>query len=123
AELADVLTGNATASTPAPATTANGPTILARAEVDTALANFGALSGAVHGTFTPNGAKLESIAPGSLFAKAGLKAGDIINSVDNQPMRSLDDAANLYARAGSARSVTMVITRAGKPMTLRVVIQ
>jgi S1-C subfamily serine protease len=81
------------------------------------------LSASVKGSFTPAGAKLESVTPGSLFAKAGLKSGDVVTAVDGHPLRSLDDAANLYARAATARSVSLQITRAGKPMTLRIAIQ
>src|SRR5262249_45966071 len=101
----------------------NAPLVLARADVNAALANFGLITTTVKGTFTPTGAKLETIVPGSLFAKAGLKNGDVVTAVDNQPMRALDDAANLHARAVAAKSLTLAITRAGKPMTLRVVIQ
>jgi S1-C subfamily serine protease len=58
-----------------------------------------------------------------VFAKAGLQAGDIVTAVDGKPFRAIDDAADLYARAGSMKSASVAIVRAGKPQTLRVVIQ
>ncbi|HEY1816737.1 MAG TPA: PDZ domain-containing protein [Kofleriaceae bacterium] len=97
--------------------------MLARADVNAALSNFAKLAGSVHGSFTADGARLDSIATDSLFAKIGLRAGDVIASVDGQPLRSLDDAATLYARAPGMKAVTLAVVRAGKPLSLRVVIQ
>jgi S1-C subfamily serine protease len=99
------------------------PTVIAKADVHAALSNFGALANSMKGAFTPTGARLDAVAPDSLLAKAGLRAGDIITSINNQPLRSLDDAANLYARAGSMKAATIQIQRAGKPMSLRLAIQ
>jgi S1-C subfamily serine protease len=96
---------------------------LTRAEVATALANFGKLAASVQGSFTANGARLDAVSPDSLFAQVGLRAGDVVASVDGQPLRSLDDAASLYARAGAMKTVTLAVVRGGVPMTLRVVIQ
>jgi PDZ domain len=113
-----------TAAPTTPPTPATAPDpILARADVNVALSNFGKLAASVHGELTPDGAKLDAIAPDSLFAKAGLRAGDVIASVDGQPLRSLDDAASLYARASAMKSLTLAVIRAGKPLTLRVTIQ
>ena len=67
--------------------------------------------------------RVDSVAAGSLFAKAGLRPGDVVASVDGHALHSLDDAADLYARAGRARSVTAQVVRAGKPVTLHVSIQ
>lgn len=108
---------------PAIAPTAGTDPVLTRREVDAALANFGALAVAFRASFTPAGVKVESVLEGSVFAKAGLRAGDVIASVEGRPLRSLDDVATLYARAGSLRSVTAQVVRGGKSMTLRVAIQ
>jgi len=97
--------------------------MLSRREVDAALADFGALAVAFRASFTPAGAQVDAILEGSLFSKAGLRAGDLITSVEGRPLRSLDDVAALYARAGSLRTVTAQVVRGGKPLTLRAVIQ
>ncbi len=126
AALAAVMTGTPAPATPALATTtvpADGPAVLARADVSAALANFGALSGSIRGGFTADGLRIESVAAGSLFAKAGLRAGDVVASVDGHALRSLDDAAELYARAPAAKAMTASVLRGGKPVTLRVSIQ
>ena len=125
-DAADAFAAALTASAPATPTAAPAagtPVVLGRHEADVALADFGALAGAVHGSFTPAGAKLESLAPGSLFAKAGLRAGDTVTAVDGKPLRTLDDAADLYARAATVRTVTVAVLRAGKPLTVRLSIQ
>jgi S1-C subfamily serine protease len=117
--------GPAPAAAPAPAIVPATGTdaVLARREVDAALADFGALSVAFRASFTPAGLRVDSVLEGSLFSKAGLRAGDVIASVDGRPLRSLDDAASLYARAGSLRTVTAQIVRGGKTLTLRALIQ
>jgi type II secretory pathway component PulC len=107
---------------PAPVAAVDAPVVLARADVHAALSNFSKLSASLRATFTPAGARLEAVADGSLFARAGLHAGDVVTAVDNQPMHSLDDAATLYARAASARNVTLHVLRADKPITLHVAI-
>jgi S1-C subfamily serine protease len=52
-----------------------------------------------------------------------LRAGDTITAVDGKPLATLDDAAELYVRASTARNITVDLVRAGKPLTLRVAIQ
>src|SRR5205085_512248 len=52
----------------------------------------------------------------------GIKKGDTITSVDGKPLRSFDDAADLYARMPAAKHVTVVLTRGTKLVTLKVAI-
>lgn len=111
----------ATASPTPPA--ADGATIIAKADVTAALGNFSTLANAVRGSFSADGAHLDAVAPDSLFAKAGLQAGDTITTINNQPLRSLDDAATLYSRVGSIKSATIQVLRAGKPLALHLAIQ
>jgi len=77
----------------------------------------------VHGSFTADGLLVSEVNDGTIFARAGLRAGDVVTSVDGARLRSLDDAANLYARASTAKAITAQIIRAGKPITLHVTIQ
>jgi serine protease Do len=97
--------------------------VVARAELDGALADFAALSTAVRGSFSTSGLAVDQIAGGTIFERAGLRAGDVVTAVDGSRLRSLDDAANLYARASTARTITAQIIRNGRPMTLHVAIQ
>jgi hypothetical protein len=114
ASLAATATGTALAP---------GTTSLARAELDAALADFGKLAGTFRAAFTADGLRFESIQTGSLLAKIGLRKGDVITAVDGQPLRSIDDAAELYARSAAIKNLSVQVTRSGKPTTLRVAIQ
>jgi S1-C subfamily serine protease len=98
-------------------------TTLTRGEVRVALADFARLTTTIRGELTPAGAKIGSVADGSVFAKAGLRAGDVVTSVDGKPMHTIDDAADLYVRASTARNITVQLMRAGKPATLKLSIQ
>ena len=96
---------------------------LARKDVTAALADFGALASSIDAAFTAKGVAIAKIKPGSIFAKAGFLAGDVITAVDGKPLRTLDDAAELYARADVMKSATVQVVRGGKPLTLRIAIQ
>jgi len=124
AALAAAATGSAAPAAASPTAPASpAATVIARSEVDAALADFGKLAGSFRATFTAEGLRFDAIADGTLLAKAGLKKGDVVTAVENQPLKSLDDAADLYARAGSVRSSTIQVVRAGKPLTLKIAIQ
>jgi S1-C subfamily serine protease len=97
--------------------------VLSRGEVARALADFAGLTAAVRGRFSGSGVVVEGVAAGTIFDRAGLRAGDLITAIDGAPVRSLDDAANVYARAGTATSLTVQLIRGGKPTTLHVVIR
>lgn len=113
-----VISGGATA-TPAAA----GTVTLPRREVDAALANFGTLAGSIRASFGKHGLELKTVAAGSIFARAGLRSGDVVTAVNGKPLRTLDDAADLYASAGTLRAATVQLRRGGKPQTLRIAIQ
>jgi hypothetical protein len=111
-------TSGATA-TAAPA----GSIVVARAELDAALGDFTKTAGTFRAAFTADGLRFDAVAEGSLLAKVGLRKGDIVTYVDGKPLRSLDDAASLYARAGTMKSTTLQVARDGKNVTLRVAIR
>jgi S1-C subfamily serine protease len=108
-----------------PATPAAGPTTatIKRADIDAALADFASTSSTFRASFVKDGLRFDDVTKGSLLSRVGLERGDVVTTVDGQPLRSLDDAANLYARLPTARGTTLQVLRAGKPVTLRVSIQ
>ncbi len=117
--LASAATGRPAAATAAPA----GSIVVARAELDAALGDFTKTAGTFRAAFTADGLRFDAIAEGSLLAKAGLRKGDIVTYVDGKPLRSHDDAASLYARAGTMKATTLQVARDGKNVTLRVAIK
>lgn len=130
-ELAAAATGEpaptapavAPAPTGAPTGAPAGSIVIARTELDAALGDFTRTAGTFRAAFTPDGLRFDAVAAGSLLAKVGLRKGDVVTYVDGKPLRSLDDAAALYARAGSLRATTIQVAREGKNVTLRVAIQ
>ena len=63
-------------------------------------------------------AKISAVADGSPAAKAGLKAGDDLVSLDGQPLISAADVSWVLHRAPAAGSVKAVVKRAGAPVAL-----
>jgi type II secretory pathway component PulC len=109
------------ATTPAVATT--GDLVMTRAAFRAELADFGKLAAGVKAAFIPAGVRLDAVTAGSLFARAGLRPGDVITAVNGQALRTIDDAAELYAHASSVKAIAIDLSRGGKAMTLHVAIQ
>lgn len=124
-DAAGALAAAVTGSPAAPAATSAWlPTfIVARADVDAALADFGATAVTFDARFVADGLRLDAIAKGTILAKAGLEKGDTITAIDGKPLRSFDDAADVYARMQHAKAATIVVQRAGKPVTLKLAIR
>lgn len=61
------------------------------------------------------GFQVRQIQPGSLYEKLGLRAEDVIKSVNGQPVNSAEDALRLYQQLSSMAAVQMEISRGGKP--------
>lgn len=55
---------------------------------------------------------------GSLYEKLGLRAGDVIKSVNGQPVNSAEDAIRLYQQMSSISAVQLEITRGGRSESL-----
>jgi hypothetical protein len=127
--VAEPVAGHAAEARPAsggaapPAAVPGDALAISRSELDGALADFARLSAGVRGSFSASGVVVDAVGDGTIFQRAGLRAGDVVTSVDGVRLRTLDDAANLYARASTARAITAQVVRAGKPIALHVVVQ
>lgn len=112
---------------PSPIAPTAAPAIveITRRDVTAALEDFGSVVLSVNGELTPQGGRIDAIVPGSLLARLGLRAGDVVTAIDGKPLRTLDDAAALYARVSAApiRSAMLAIIRGGKPSTIKVVVK
>ena len=115
--------GDARPATAQAAPVPAGAILLSRTEVDAALGDFVQLTAAIRGVFSASGVVVDAVSDGSIFQRAGLRGGDVIMTVDGARLRSLDDAANIYARAAMAKVISTQILRTGKPMTLHIAIQ
>jgi len=65
----------------------------------------------------PDGGFLvREVQPGSIYEKLGVRIGDVVRSINGQPVNNIDDVMKLYQGMGGlerAGSVSLEITRAG----------
>jgi hypothetical protein len=66
----------------------------------------------------PDGFRLGRVRPGGIFAKLGMRSGDVLNSVNNMSVTSLDKALEMFTKLQGANHMTVGLTRYGKPRTL-----
>ena len=69
---------------------------------------------------SPGGAQVESVSPNSPAEIAGVRAGDIIISFDDSPVRSMDDLLNLLDGQAIGRDAQLHVRRGRSEQTLQV---
>lgn len=69
------------------------------------------------------GVRVEDAPSGSLSNKLGLQAGDIITSINGQPINSPGDLARVYGQFNSLTGIRAEVRRAGAPVMLNYSIQ
>lgn len=62
----------------------------------------------------PNGFKLFSIKPNSIYSKLGLQNGDVIHKINGYEMSSPDKALEIYQKLKDASNITVDMTRRGQ---------
>jgi general secretion pathway protein C len=70
-----------------------------------------------------NMGKMLRIKPGSIFQKMGMQNGDIIQGVDDQPIKSPDEMLKLYNRLKSGCAISLNIKRKGETQNLEYVFE
>ena len=106
-----------------PPAAAAGTTVINRSEVDAGLQDMGSLlrQAQIRPYFeggVPDGFMISNIRPGSLYQKMGAVEGDIIQEVNNRPIRTADDVMGLLNTIKGGSSMSMTIKRRGKQETL-----
>jgi len=66
----------------------------------------------------PDGLSLTRIKADSVFAKLGLKNGDVLQGVDGRSIKRPDDILSLYKKLKSGSRISLEITRKGKQKTV-----
>jgi len=66
------------------------------------------------------GMKVRTVYPGSPAEKAGLKAGDVIVSVDGRPVESREDFETVLTSIGPGKALTLVVKQRATQRTLTV---
>ncbi|MHB8455413.1 MAG: type II secretion system protein N [Acidiferrobacterales bacterium] len=62
---------------------------------------------------------VREIQPDSVYQKLGLQVGDVIRSVNGQPVNSLQDAMRAYQQAANLSDVRLEVVRGGRPEVLQ----
>jgi S1-C subfamily serine protease len=97
--------------------------LIARAELDRELGDFGALSQNVQVAAQPDGGfRLTQVRGGSFFERIGLRTNDVVLRVDGRPVNGVDDASAAYAWLRVTNKFSVDVLRDGRPMTLRYVV-
>jgi putative serine protease PepD len=68
----------------------------------------------------PDGAHVAKAIAGSPAAKAGIRAGDVIKRVGDQPVQSPEDVASAISSHAPGDTLAVVVQRGGKTVTLHV---
>ena len=71
----------------------------------------------------PNGFKMYAIRPTSVYSKIGLMSGDTLHAVNGFELTSMDKALEVYTKVRESSSLSISITRRGKPVTLNYTIK
>ena len=61
----------------------------------------------------PDGVTALEVAPRTPAASVGLKPGDLLLAIDDQPVQSVDDVDSALTRAGNGASVRYTVLRLG----------
>ena len=91
-----------------------------RSDIQKSLEDVSGLLGQARIVSAPSndGFALSNIKSGSLFAKMGLRNGDIVQGVDDRPITGTEDVVSFYEELGSASNIKLDIIRSGREMSL-----
>jgi S1-C subfamily serine protease len=73
----------------------------------------------VRGTYTPDGMRIDAVAPGSPAEKVGLQRGDLILKIDGQTVLNQQDFAG--AIDGSQGSAILIVRKGNNPRPVRLI--
>jgi S1-C subfamily serine protease len=92
---------------------------LSRREFDAAISDFNALGRDVQVTQVADGVRVDEVAASSLPYRMGIRAGDVVLDVDGKKIRTMNDAAAVYARLMDADRFSVKVKRGAGVITLR----
>jgi general secretion pathway protein C len=65
------------------------------------------------------GYSVQEVQAGGAFEKLGLQVGDVVRSVNGQPLNSVNDAMRMYQQLRFLRDVRLEVVRGGQSETLQ----
>jgi hypothetical protein len=69
------------------------------------------------------GLRFGAVRPDSVAAAIGLRTGDVMTSIDNEPIKTAQQVLDLYGRLDRLTGVELQGTRAGKPLAIQLTLQ
>lgn len=91
---------------------------LSRSELNTTLQDPNQLAFTGRISSANGGVRIDSAPAGSLPQKLGLAEGDVIRSLNGQPVSSIGDLARLYGQFGNLNAVRADVTRGSQNLSL-----
>lgn len=67
----------------------------------------------------PAGLMLSAVRPDSLFTQMGLQSGDVLKSIDGNPIRSMNDVLKFYEQLGTADALAIEVKRGGTQLNIQ----
>jgi general secretion pathway protein C len=106
-------------TSPAPA----GTTVISRSEVDRELQDMGNLlrQAQIRPFFNagvPDGFMISNIRSGSIYQRMGITDGDVIQQVNNRPIKTAEDMTWLLNSLNSGSNLSLTVKRRGKQETM-----
>ena len=92
---------------------------LKRAELDREIADLDGLMTQVEVRPAEGGGFVLARMQNAFLTRMGLKEGDIVRTVGGESIRTVEDAARVYARLRSAKTFTVEVERAGTRLSFR----
>jgi general secretion pathway protein C len=65
-----------------------------------------------------DGFSISQVAPGSVFAQLGLQNGDLLTSIDGQPVTNPMQAMGLIQAVKTQPAIDLVVNRGGSPTSV-----
>jgi type II secretory pathway component PulC len=71
----------------------------------------------------PGGFKIGKVKPGSIFAKMGLRTGDVVTGVNNEAITGVEQAEDLYSSLLEGGDIALEVKRGGRTQKLQLAIE
>lgn len=91
---------------------------ISRKMVQNATRNFDKLISQAKVRPHKDGMRISSIKPRSVFRRLGLRNGDVIQSVNNRQISSMDDAMKIYQNLQNGEKISIQLLRRNRPRTI-----
>jgi general secretion pathway protein C len=120
---APIVPPSAAASVAAAPASRSGGIVVNRADIEADLRDMGSMmrQAQVRPYFNagvPDGFMISNIQPASVYQKMGITDGDIVQGVNNQPIKTADDFMRLINTLRTAEGLSLTVKRRGNQETL-----